>query len=734
MLPLSLQLGPPRHRRRRRGALQRLPGPGAGGLPPGAAVRRVDGTVEVKVPDIGDFKDVAVIELLVKPGDTVKVEQSLITVESDKASMEIPSSHAGVVKEMKVKLGDKVSEGSVILRSIDGRCCAAARGTAAAQRLLAAGAAAGGAAAPRRRRTGAPLAAPSPRARSAAGASAGGRPRMRHAGARRRPRRLLRRVPRRRPRHEGRAGRALRDARRRLPERRLHPVEGAAARRRGDGRGRATSRRSASSFGKPKVDLAKLRAHKDKVVGKLTGGLAAMAKMRKVTVVQRRRRVRRSAPRRGARPRRDGKTGTKQTIRFTQRDHRRRLAGGEAAVHAEGRPAHRRLRPARSSCAQQPEAHADHRRRHHRPRDGHGVLDARRAPRRGRDARRPDAGRRPRPGAGVAEDERAALRQHHAEDQDRRRRGDARTASCVQLRRRAARPRSRSSTTWCCRRSAAAPNGKRSAPRRPASTVSDRGFIPVDIQMRTNVPHIFADRRHRRPADAGAQGGARGARRGRGRGRRAVGDEKLAERVRRARDPERRLHRSRGRLGRPDRGRGQGAAASRSRRACSRGPRRAARSPTAATKASPSCCSTRQTPPHRRRRHRRHARRRHDRRDRAGDRDGRRRGRHRQDDPSAPDARRDHRHGRRGVRRRLHRPAAGRAADRAGRGVRRCDQPMSAQWSRSVLRAGRRSRTRASFSPCERRARSHGISALAEELASIDSGPGAKSVSSRRAR
>ncbi len=71
--------------------------------------------VEVKVPDIGDFSEVAVIEVLVKPGDTVKVEQSLITVESDKASMEIPSSAAGVVKELKVKLGDKVSEGSTVL-------------------------------------------------------------------------------------------------------------------------------------------------------------------------------------------------------------------------------------------------------------------------------------------------------------------------------------------------------------------------------------------------------------------------------------------------------------------------------------------------------------------------------------------------------------------------------------------------------------------------------------------
>jgi pyruvate dehydrogenase E2 component (dihydrolipoamide acetyltransferase) len=71
--------------------------------------------VEVKVPDIGDFKDVEIIELLVKPGDRVVAEQSLLTVESDKASMEIPSSQAGVVKELKVKLGDKISAGSLIL-------------------------------------------------------------------------------------------------------------------------------------------------------------------------------------------------------------------------------------------------------------------------------------------------------------------------------------------------------------------------------------------------------------------------------------------------------------------------------------------------------------------------------------------------------------------------------------------------------------------------------------------
>jgi len=71
-------------------------------------------TIEIQVPDIGDFDAVAVIELLVNVGDTVAQEQSLITVESDKASMEIPSSHAGVIKELKIALGDKVSQGSVI--------------------------------------------------------------------------------------------------------------------------------------------------------------------------------------------------------------------------------------------------------------------------------------------------------------------------------------------------------------------------------------------------------------------------------------------------------------------------------------------------------------------------------------------------------------------------------------------------------------------------------------------
>ena len=102
--------------------------------------------VEVKVPDIGDFKDVAVIELLVKPGDTVAVDQSLLTVESDKASMEIPSSAAGVVRELKVALGDKINEGTVLLLLEAAGAAAAAPAAVAAAAPAAAAPVAGSAA------------------------------------------------------------------------------------------------------------------------------------------------------------------------------------------------------------------------------------------------------------------------------------------------------------------------------------------------------------------------------------------------------------------------------------------------------------------------------------------------------------------------------------------------------------------------------------------------------------
>jgi dihydrolipoamide dehydrogenase len=225
--------------------------------------------IEVQVPDIGDFKDVAVIELLVKPGDTVKAEQSLITVESDKASMEIPSSHAGTVKALKIKVGDTVNQGTVILL------------------LDAAGAAlpAPAASAPAPASKAAPLPATAPANVPTAAAYAAGADLecdMLVLGA-----------------GPGGYSAAFRAAdlglKTVLVER--FPVLGGVCLNVGCIPSKALLHVAAVmdevnhfadlgvTFAKPKVDMAKLLAHKNKVVGKLTGGLAAMAKMRKVTVL-----------------------------------------------------------------------------------------------------------------------------------------------------------------------------------------------------------------------------------------------------------------------------------------------------------------------------------------------------------------------------------------------------------------------------------------------------------------
>jgi pyruvate dehydrogenase E2 component (dihydrolipoamide acetyltransferase) len=112
------------------------PAPAAVAAAP-VAVAGASGPIEIRVPDIGDFKDVAVIEVMVKAGDTIKVEQSLITVESDKASMEIPSSHAGVLKELKVKVGDTVNIGD-LLAILEGAVSASAAVVAPAAAAVAA--------------------------------------------------------------------------------------------------------------------------------------------------------------------------------------------------------------------------------------------------------------------------------------------------------------------------------------------------------------------------------------------------------------------------------------------------------------------------------------------------------------------------------------------------------------------------------------------------------------------
>jgi dihydrolipoamide dehydrogenase len=218
--------------------------------------------VEVQVPDIGDFDEVGVIEVLVKAGDTIKVEQSLITVESDKASMEIPSSAAGVVKELKVKVGDKVAKGSVIL-SLESSDAAAPAPTPAA-------------AAPAPVAAAAPVQAPAAATFSGSGDQAfdvvvlGGA--------------------------EG--GRVAADLGLKVAIVERYATLGGVCLNVGCIPSKALLHVAAVmdevshmadlgvAFGAPTVDIDKLRAHKNKVTGKLTNGLTAMAKMRKVTVLR----------------------------------------------------------------------------------------------------------------------------------------------------------------------------------------------------------------------------------------------------------------------------------------------------------------------------------------------------------------------------------------------------------------------------------------------------------------
>jgi dihydrolipoamide dehydrogenase len=228
--------------------------------------------IEIKVPDIGDFSDVGVIELLVAPGDTIEVEQSLITVESDKASMEIPSSHAGVVKELKVALGDKVNEGSVILL-LEAAGAAAPAPAAAPPASAPAPAAAAPAAAP---------AAAVPAAASYAGGVdldcevlvLGGGPGGYSAAFRAADLGLKVVLVER---YATLGGVCLNVGC--IPSKALLHVAAVMDEV-------AHLKAAGISFGKPKVDIDALRTHKDKVISKLTGGLGGMAKMRKVTVVR----------------------------------------------------------------------------------------------------------------------------------------------------------------------------------------------------------------------------------------------------------------------------------------------------------------------------------------------------------------------------------------------------------------------------------------------------------------
>ena len=235
--------------------------------------------IEVKVPDIGDFAEVTVIELMVKAGDRVEVDQSLISVESDKASMEIPASHAGVVKQLTLKIGDKVKEGSVVLLLE-----AAVVADVAAPATSGATGAVANQSAPVQSPTSAPAAATvAVSARSTfqgsadlvcdllvLGAGPGG-----YSAAFRAADLGLKVVLVERYATLGGVclnvgcipSKALLHVAAVMDEVKHFAALGV-------------------SFAAPVVDIDKLRGHKEKVIGKLTGGLAAMAKMRKVTIVR----------------------------------------------------------------------------------------------------------------------------------------------------------------------------------------------------------------------------------------------------------------------------------------------------------------------------------------------------------------------------------------------------------------------------------------------------------------
>src|ERR1700730_13644609 len=238
-------------------------GEGAPGADYGAA-SGVYAAIEVRVPDIGDFKDVPVIEVAVKSGDQVKPEDPLITLESDKASMDVPSPSAGTVKEVNVKVGDKVSEGSLILTLATG----------------VAGVASGAPAAARGAQAAAPVSAPMAARHDGAadmecdmlvlGAGPGGYSAALRSADLGMSTVLVERystlggvclnvgcIP----------SKALLHTAAVMDEVKAMVAHGIA-------------------FSEPQIDIAKLRGHKEKVVSKLTGGLAGMAKARKVSVLQ----------------------------------------------------------------------------------------------------------------------------------------------------------------------------------------------------------------------------------------------------------------------------------------------------------------------------------------------------------------------------------------------------------------------------------------------------------------
>ncbi|KAF1047294.1 dihydrolipoyl dehydrogenase [Xylophilus sp.] len=435
--------------------------------------------IDIKVPDIGDFADVAVIELLVAPGDTVRAEQSLITVESDKASMEIPSSHAGVVKELKVKLGDKVAEGSVIL-TLEADAGAAPSPSAAPAGEGRGEGKAAAAAAP----------APASRAQDFSGTAdqtfdvvvLGGGPGGYSAAFRAADLGLKVAIVER---YATLGGVCLNVGC--IPSKALLHVAAVID----------ETKHFADlgvDFGTPSIDVDKLRGHKEKVIGKLTGGLAAMAKMRKVTVIRGTGRfvganhlqVEETTGSTG-----QEKTGSQQTVAF----QRAIIAAGSQAVHLPFLPDDPRIV------------------------DSTGALALKEVPKRLLVL-----------GGGIIGLEMGTVystlgaRLDVVEMQDGLMQGadrdlvkvwqklNAHRFDNILLKTRTvgaeATPEGIRVTFASAEEGGKAPepqvydlvlqavgrtpNGKKIGAEAAGVSVSDRGFIPVDIQLRTNVPHIFA--------------------------------------------------------------------------------------------------------------------------------------------------------------------------------------------------------------------------------------------------
>jgi dihydrolipoamide dehydrogenase len=430
-------------------------------------------TIEVKVPDIGDFDAVPVIEIHVKPGDVVKAEDSLITLESDKATMDVPSPAAGTVKELKLAIGDKVAEGALILLLEAGEVAVAAAPPAAVATPAA----------------GAPVAAPPAPTFSAGSYSGkvdveteilvlGAGPGGYSAAFRSADLGMKTLIVER---YATLGGVCLNVGC--IPSKALLHVAAVIE--------EAQHVASAGvSFAAPQVDIDKLRAHKEKVVGKLTGGLAGMAKARKVEVVRGyghfldAHHLEVEATTGDAQE----KTGEKKVIRFQKCI----IAAGSAAVHLPFIPRDPRIV------------------------DSTGALELRTRPQKMLVI-----------GGGIIGLEMATVystlgaKVDVVEMLDGLMQGPDRDAvkvwekqnaqrfDKIMLKTRTVAVEAKDDGLWVkfegeqapaepqrydliLQAAGRSPNGKKIAAEQAGVAVNERGFIPVDSQMRTNVPHIFA--------------------------------------------------------------------------------------------------------------------------------------------------------------------------------------------------------------------------------------------------